>query len=1079
MLPLALAPGCTDDFFGPEENNTGNNPDVITFSAVTAGASVSTRSDAEKTLYEPLELTDGSASTTLYLHTYDAERIGYQPGEETVSGNKTDGVHTRGMQVVSAQDLKDFHKSFQVHAEYKDSREEYIEWCETQVSSAINFWRTAETRYWPGEKMLSFHAVSPASEFSSLQNRGHDSNTISFSYTAKKGAANKDAEAQKDLLMAIGSCNKPGSENGRAPLLFHHALSAVKFAVRDVLDGEVVNIKINNVHSSGNCVYTVADDSTGEGSFTWSGVESSAKEIYSQNFNYAINNRPVVDPSDDSQDLVMNETMPEKTFMLIPQQIPDDAEIIVTLRRTNPGNDENGNPLPKEITVRGKIKANNVTEWLPGHEYIYTISTSKDNWVYVFDALGNEAEGYENIYVYSPGDTRFDTYKNTAYYSVRSYRYRANDQSRIEACPWKASHDGSYSYNVEGNNETLYPSGNPELRWVSSSTWITDNFKTPLKGEGNVDKSYERHNLDFLAHYVTTNWIGDENMQGYKPYPDHDKSKPYDLSKQGGEARNTANCYIVDRGGWYMFPMVYGNAIKNGATNTSAYTCQNTSTDAKLLKNMVDYQGKAISSPNISVPANAKAELVWEDAYSLVEDIELVTINGEKMIRFYIEPNNIQQGNAIIALTDGSKGTAGESTIIWSWQIWATEHWIDKKTRKSHAFDTENATFNTYTPSAVKTEDGVLIGRRQCGDVAVTHNQHNHTFMMAPYNLGWCDPKKVLYLKRKGNMKFVQYRPDGSLSGKTDELPIIQNGETIDYKYANTSYYQWGRKDPMPGFYNHANSTKRVFGYRLPEKQKDKAINIQDAIKNPNVYYCSAEAPGSKFEDWLSTNFKSNLWNNHASSSMTARDDANYHEDMWCHIKTIYDPSPAGYMVPNAGVWHVIQKAHSSQWTDVNGKVYTKVYYNKKDGKYYGDQNPYTIVVEKRDTWAGGNWTLNMFNNKINGAAIDAFNYKIWGQGKADDSQALFFGSTGNRWWSDGHPAGNNYKAGDNFNKNISYAWSNRPSNGNNSYGMALGLDADRESIENVNDKDLRYYVGAQFIGRRTMARPVRCIREY
>lgn len=295
-------------------------------------------------------------------------------------------------------------------------------------------------------------------------------------------------------------------------------------------------------------------------------------------------------------------------------------------------------------------------------------------------------------------------------------------------------------------------------------------------------------------------------------------------------------------------------------------------------------------------------------------------------------------------------------------------------------------------------------------------------------------------------MKFVQYRPDGSLSGKTDELPIIQNGETIDYKYANTSYYQWGRKDPMPGFYNHANSTKRVFGNRLPEKQKDKVINIQDAIRNPNVFYCSTQEAGKTiFEDWLSTNFKSNLWNNHASTSMTARDDANYHEDMWCHTKTIYDPSPAGYMVPNAGVWHVIQKS----WV------------NNETGR-----------------WAGANWPLADFKNKINGAVIDEFNYKIWGQGKADDSEALFFGSTGNRWWSDGHLS-DKYQAGDNFNKNISYAWSNRPYTGNNSYGMALGLDVDREHIEDVSDTDLRYFVGAQFIGRRTMARPIRCIREY
>lgn len=1037
ILPVLMLTGCTDDFFGPDREDLANDPNVISFTATTGWSDMRTRAHGEKQLYEPLELTAPDAPT-LYLHTYEAEKIGYQPGEDS-------DTDTRGNQVETADDLVKFHKNFKVHAQYKDTQEEYIEWADTKVISTDNkIWRTEQTRYWPSDRMLSFHAVSPISEFANINNPVIlDSNSISFSYSARKGSNNKDAEAQTDLLFAAGSCDKSGSVQGRAPLKFHHALSAVKFAIRDVLDGEIENIQIAGVHGTGKCIYTSDDDGEG-GAFSWS--DQNGNETYSQNFNYSVNNRPIVDPSDDTQDVVLNETMPEKTFMLIPQRIPDDAEIIVTLSRTNPGNDEDGRPLPKRITVRGKIKANNVTEWLPGHEYIYTISTSKDNWVYVFDALGNEAEGTENIYVYDPNDTRFDTYHNTAYYSVRSYRYRANDQSRVEACPWTANNTGSYSYSVKGAEEALYPSADPKLKWVDGPTWIKDRFATPMRGNGNKDKSYEKHDIDLIAHYVTTDWIGDEDMQGYKPYPEHDKDKPYDLSKPGGMARNTANCYVVDRGGWYMFPIIYGNAIKNGSTNESAYKCQNTSTDAPLLKTMVDYRGNAISQPQITAPANAKAELVWQDAYELVESIELVTIGGEKMIRFYINPNNIQQGNAVIALTDGSSNVEGKSTIMWSWQIWATEHWIDKDTRKPHAYDTGNSRFNTFTRSAVKTEDGMLIGRRQCGDVAVTYNQHGRSFMMAAYNIGWCDPKKVLYLKRKGTMKFVQYRPDGSLSGKTDELPVIQQGETIDYKYANTSYYQWGRKDPMPGFYNHENSTKRVFGSRLPEKQKDQRINIGDAIQHPNYYYCSTQASGSVFENWLTDNRKSNLWNNHQDTRMDNRDDNNDHADLWCHTKTIYDPSPAGYMVPNAGVWHVIQK----KWE------------NNSTGK-----------------WAGSNWTKNEFNDKINGAIIDEFNYKVWGQGNAKDEEALFFGSTGNKWWSDGHLP-DKYKAGDNFNKNISYTWSCRSyGNGHNAYGMALGLDLDRESIDDVPDTEFRYFIGGQFIGRCTMARCIRSIREY
>lgn len=1034
LAPLSamLVTGCLDEPLA--DTDRFDNPDVISFSAVTGSGAASTRSGEEKQLYEPLVLTDDAASQTLYLHTYESERIGFEPGDD-VTSDESDVAQTRGNQIVTADDLIKFHKDFMVHAQFKEDGVEYIEWSKTQVSSANNFWRTEKTRYWPGERELSFMAVSPTAEFNSLNNKVFSDLRAEFSYTAKKQGNNRDAEAQTDLLLAAGTCNKPNSENGRAPLKFHHALSAIKFAVRDVLDGEVVNIKIIGVKSTGDCVFT-ADDGTG--SFVWS--NQSGDETYSQNFNYQITDRGYADPNDESKDIVMNDAMPSKTFMLIPQQIPDDAMIEVTLKRTDPN-------VNQEITVRGKIKANNVQEWLPGHEYVYTISTSKDNWVYVFNARGNQANGYNNIYVYSPNAQEFDTYQNTAYYSVQSYRYRANNQTVVEACPWTASHDGSLSYNVTGGGEAAYPSANPQQKWVDASTWITDKFATPLSGKGNADRSFEQHDLNFLAHYVATDWIGDEDMQGYKPYDGYTKANPYDLSKPGGMARNTANCYVVDRGGWYMFPLVYGNAIKNGATNSSAYECQNKETTAslKLLAKLINYKNQPITGPNITAPSKARAELVWEDAYNLVDNLELVTINGEKMIRFYIDPNIIQQGNAVIALTDGSKAQDGKSPVIWSWHIWATEHWIDKTTRKPHAFDTNNTTFNTYKSSDAKTENGMVIGLRQCGDVAVTYNQKGRSFMMAAYNLGWCDPKKVLYLKRKGTMDFVQYRPGSTVkTGKTAKLPIIQEGETIDYKYANNVYYQWGRKDPIRGFFNHEHSRKRVFGPRPPIAAYDKRVNIGDAIQNPNVYYVSNQGSGSEFEDWLTTNFKSNLWNNNATSSLANRDDNNDHEDLWSHTKTIYDPSPAGYLIPNAGVWHVVQKS----WSNTTG-----------------------------NTWAGGNWPLSTFKkSKINGDVIDAFNYKVWGKGNAKNNEALFFSSTGNRWWTDGWKP-NGIGAGENFGKNVSYAWSNRSYSGKNAYGMALGLDTNRDDHE--TDTNDRYYVGGQFIGRRAMGRPVRCIREY
>ena len=1027
-MSLLVLSSCTDELLY-DDSTLLSTGEYVSFSAsVSAVNEPSTRS--EKELYSPLVLNVDNEDFPLYLHTYE-----HPAGDEKMTEN------TRGLQVDDTESFYDIHGSFGVHASAEGSSDNYIPLQETRLVSTTDkrVWITETPLKWLGTTKLSFHAIAPYSGISDHSGLTFETNRISFSYSALKGSGNNDAEKQQDVMIATANLNRAETSdyNFRVPLKFHHSLSAIKFAVRDVLKGKVKSIAIKGVYGTGDCVFT-ANDNGSDGVFDWSNQRN--PDNYTQIFDHEIENGNF-DSTDDSNDVVLSDKMPEKTFMMIPQQIPADAEIEVEIERYDvaPG-------LSSTIKVRGKIRSNNLTEWKAGYEYIYTISTSKDNWVNVFEATGNDAEGNKNIYVYSPNDDNFDKYENTAWFDVKSYRYKANDMKYIEPLPWVASHGGSLSYNIEGGSEIAYPLANPEIKRVTASQWISDRSSTPLKGSGTgTATEFDRHELDFLPHYVSTNWKGDEQMQGYKPYSGFDRSAPYDLSTFGGKrSRTTANCYVIDRGGWYMFPMIYGNAIKNGSTNEKAYKSQSTSSDAslKLLSVMVNHNNSAITSPQISVPAKGYAELVWQDAYQLVENIELVTVNGEKMIRFYVDPNNIQQGNAMIALKNGS------GTILWSWHIWTTEHWIDVNTRLPHVYDKNNSSFTTFTKNSV-------TGIRERGDVEVTYNQKNRSFMMAPYNIGWCDPKKVIYLKRKSDMKFVQYAADGvTPTGKTATLPIIQQGEVIDYKYSNNTYYQWGRKDPMRGYVDHEHLLKRVFGPKETTPQmaylENGAPNIGTSIKNPHLFYVSKSGvSGSKYEDWLTTNFKSNLWNNHSKISLEARDDDNDHADMWSHTKTIYDPSPAGYMIPNAGVWHVIQK----KWGSSGG-----------------------------DSWAGGNWKLSTFKNKINGARIDDYNYKVWATGvEGDDSKALFFSSTGNRWWTGGWNPGNYIGGvGGNFGKNVSYAWSNRAYINNqsqsNSYGMALGLDTDRD-VDGA-DATKMYYVGGQFIGRRTMGRPVRSIRE-
>ena len=98
-----------------------------------------------------------------------------------------------------------------------------------------------------------------------------------------------------------------------------------------------------------------------------------------------------------------------------------------------------------------------------------------------------------------------------------------------------------------------------------------------------------------------------------------------------------------------------------GVVNGTAITPNNSSCYST---DLVNYTGVAISvTSDLSLDiTNASAALVWQDVANLISDI---SINGN-YLEFYISPDNIRQGNAIIAVKDS------QNLIMWSWHIWVT-----------------------------------------------------------------------------------------------------------------------------------------------------------------------------------------------------------------------------------------------------------------------------------------------------------------------------------------------------------------------------------------------------------------------
>lgn len=164
---------------------------------------------------------------------------------------------------------------------------------------------------------------------------------------------------------------------------------------------------------------------------------------------------------------------------------------------------------------------------------------------------------------------------------------------------------------------------------------------------------------------------------------------------------NTANCYIVNGPGYYKLPLVYGNAIKNGADNPSAYNTSETGTT--VLNQFLRHDDLPITGPYIYEQASpAGASLVWMDQPNLIAEVDL-TDNGRSLY-FYIKQEDIMQGNAVVAVHD-AKGT-----ILWSWHIWVTP----------------------------------LVNNVRSSDVTIV-NVFGQTYNLMEYNLGWCAKRTIRY----------------------------------------------------------------------------------------------------------------------------------------------------------------------------------------------------------------------------------------------------------------------------------------------------------------------------------------------
>lgn len=565
---------------------------------------------------------------------------------------------------------------------------------------------------------------------------------------------------------------------------FRHALTGIRFAVGQNLSWNKTIDKVEIRNAVMKSKYTLSKELNGTGA-TWH-VQSTDPRGTAKLDGLSIST------SKSPNTTIMGNAGDNFTFYMIPQVLT--------------GNNVHAYIHCTDNTVIDVVLKG---EWKAETTRTYKLSQTNSNWNYVLTATDpSRAANYD--------ETTSQAYTITS--------YRENSGTR-QAVPWKvigydADNDGTFTMAEKPAWLTALSSesGSGGTSAEAGTATLTKDVKDLLK---------ERN--DRLKNATA---VGSA-------------SAPYDLSLhnyQGATtARNTANSYLISAPGHYRIPLVYGNAIKNGATNSNAY--ETTATGTYVLQHFKDHNNQNITDPWIekSNAANAGidgAKIVWADEQDLVHlsASPIKQDGGNAYLDFEVKQADIKSGNAVVAVTKNG-------TVLWSWHLWfAPKDALDK--------------------------------------IKVTNHQ-NKNYDFTKEALGWKPIQWSGSTYSSARTVKVKVEQTVANNGTKQEAVINITQNPGNVKQGATTLYQFGRKDAFPG----VDASKLATNSHFTENAGDN-MSIENGIQHPDRYY----AGGS---NWNNNYGYYNLW----SADNTVTGGWNVGNDNLV-VKTVYDPSPVGFKMP-------------------------------------------------------------------------------------------------------------------------------------------------------------------------------------
>lgn len=445
---------------------------------------------------------------------------------------------------------------------------------------------------------------------------------------------NPDVRQQVDFMTAC-SGDVQYATRFQAPktsLNFRHALTAIRFAVGQNLsfDKTIKEITLKNVLLKSK--YIISNKYDGTGAQWVSTGYNTRGDVKLDNLNYRTNENPnsiIRDVTKYPAGGRFENLKDNYTFYLIPQELTNKVTAVITF------SDNTSISIP----LKGS--------WEQGTTRTYKLSEKTSTWTYTLEATSPEAVAYNRT--------------TSGNYGITSYRTAPDGTKKPIA--WKI---------------TGYSEDNGATWTMNKPAWL----RLLTKESGNGGTAAEQGVASLSNDVIDLAAKRNKELQDATPLGS--AANPYNLSNNTGAdaVQNTANCYVISAPGYYSIPLVYGNAIKNGATNASAYKSSAPVTNVTfgspattkdvILHTLVAHDGSPISDPWIEKTNNKAfngingAQVVWADGANLVT-LPAAPIyrdaSGNAFVKFEVTKANLKSGNAVIAVKKGN-------TILWSWHLW-------------------------------------------------------------------------------------------------------------------------------------------------------------------------------------------------------------------------------------------------------------------------------------------------------------------------------------------------------------------------------------------------------------------------